>query len=103
MARTSGQPSRRPQPPVMSRPYLEARVLCKAYDGVTVLEGVDIAVKAGEIHAVIGENGAGKSTLMSLLTGIVSADAGEILLDGKRIELRSPRQAAEAGIAIVHQ
>jgi ABC-type sugar transport system ATPase subunit len=87
----------------MSVPLLEGRNLTKAYDGVTVVEGVNLSVNAGEIRAVIGENGAGKSTLMNMLTGVVRPDSGEIRLQGKPLDLRSPRQATEARIAIVHQ
>jgi ABC-type sugar transport system ATPase subunit len=87
----------------VTEPLLEGRGLAKAYDGITVVDAVDISVAAGEIHAVIGENGAGKSTLMSILTGIVRPDAGEIRLRGALLDLRYPRKAAESGIAIVHQ
>jgi ABC-type sugar transport system ATPase subunit len=87
----------------MSEAPLLGRGLTKAYGGVTVVDGVNIAVHANQIHAVIGENGAGKSTLMNMLTGAVRPDAGEIRLNGTLIQLRSPRNAAEAGIAIVHQ
>jgi len=87
----------------MSELVLEGRDLSKAYDGVTVVEAVNVSVAAGEICAVIGENGAGKSTLMNILAGVVRPDAGQIRLRGALIELRAPRKAAEAGIAIVHQ
>jgi ABC-type sugar transport system ATPase subunit len=87
----------------MSPPALEGRNLTKAFAGVTVVDGINIVATAGEIRAVIGENGAGKSTLMNLLTGVVHPDAGEIRLRGSRVDLASPRHAAQAGIAIVHQ
>jgi len=85
------------------RPTLEGRGLSKAYCGVSVVSGVDIAVDAGEIRAVIGENGAGKSTLMNMLVGVTRPDAGEITVRGRLMEFSSPRSAAKAGIAIVHQ
>jgi ABC-type sugar transport system ATPase subunit len=88
---------------IMSAPLLEGRNLTKAYEGVTVVDGVSLAVQAGEICAVIGENGSGKSTLMNMLTGVVRPDGGEIRQRGAAIEVTSPRSAARAGISIVHE
>lgn len=82
---------------------IEGRGLSKAYNGVTVVRGIDIAVQPGRIRAVIGENGAGKSTLMKMLTGIVSPTEGQIYLHGKEVRFNRPRDAMDAGIGIVHQ
>lgn len=87
----------------MSAPYFAGRGLTKSYGGVTVVDAVSVEVSKGEIRAVIGENGAGKSTLMNMLTGVVLPDAGEIQVNGARVQLESPRDAARQGIAIVHQ
>lgn len=84
-------------------PILQGRGLGKTYGCVTVVHGVDVDVCAGEVNAILGENGAGKSTLMKMLTGIVRPDAGTISVRGEEIQLTSPRRAADAGIAIVHQ
>jgi len=84
-------------------PLLEVRHLSKQFPGVRALDGVSFAVAAGEVHALVGENGAGKSTLLSIMSGIQQADAGEILLEGREISLRSPAAARRSGIAMVHQ
>ena len=75
----------------------------KSFPGVHALKGVDLEVRKGEVHALMGENGAGKSTLMKVLTGIYKKDAGEIIYEGKPVEFQNPREAQDAGIAIVHQ
>ncbi len=75
----------------------------KSFPGVHALDHVDLEVRAGEVHCLLGENGAGKSTLMKILMGVYHADAGEILLDGQRVHIAHPRQAAEHGIAMVFQ
>lgn len=75
----------------------------KSFPGVHALKGVDLEVKRGEVHALMGENGAGKSTLMKVLTGIYQKDAGEIIYEGRPVEFHTPREAQDAGIAIVHQ
>ncbi|MDR7295255.1 ribose transport system ATP-binding protein [Pelomonas aquatica] len=82
---------------------LEARGLGKAFGGVTVLQGIDFDLQAGEVHALMGENGAGKSTLMKILAGVHAADTGEVLLDGKPVRPSSPREAQDLGIALIHQ
>ncbi|OIQ54651.1 ABC transporter ATP-binding protein [Neomoorella thermoacetica] len=87
----------------MAVPLVEMRGITKVFPGVVANEGVNLAVHAGEIHALLGENGAGKSTLMSVLTGLYRPDGGEIYLDGRRVNFRSPRDAIEAGIGMVHQ
>lgn len=82
---------------------LEMKGIGKAFSGVTVLDDVRFDLRAGEAHALIGENGAGKSTLMKILNGIHEKDAGEILLDGKPVELGGVAEAKELGISIIHQ
>src|SRR6185503_13909979 len=84
-------------------PLLAMRGIGKRFPGVTALSGVDFKVRAGEIHALLGENGAGKSTLIKVLTGVYPADAGEIRLDGKTIQPASPKEAERAGISTVYQ
>ncbi len=75
----------------------------KSFVGVHALKGVSLEVKKGEVHALMGENGAGKSTLMKVLTGIYSKDSGTIFYEGKEVEFTNPKEAQDAGIAIVHQ
>ncbi|MBI2927114.1 MAG: sugar ABC transporter ATP-binding protein [Verrucomicrobia bacterium] len=75
----------------------------KRFGGVTALNGVSFEIRAGEVHAVVGENGAGKSTLMKLLAGVHEPDYGEIQLAGRRVRLKNPREARRKGISIVFQ
>ncbi len=82
---------------------LEARGVSKRYGANMALNNVTFRVHRGLVNVLIGENGAGKSTLMRLLAGAERATAGEILMDGRVLELRSPREATAQGIAIVHQ
>jgi ribose transport system ATP-binding protein len=84
-------------------PYLAMRGIAKSYPGVRALDGVDFDVRAGEVHALVGENGAGKSTLMKILAGAVAPDAGEIDVEGKRVLIASPRDAEKLRIAIIYQ
>ena len=82
---------------------LEMRGICKEFPGVKALNGVNLTVRAGTVHALMGENGAGKSTLMKCLFGIYSRDAGTITLDGKEIKFKNSKEALENGVAMVHQ
>jgi len=82
---------------------LSCRQLVKSYAGVTVLKAVSFDVPAGEAVGLIGENGAGKSTLSSILAGIVAPDSGEMTMDGEPYSPRSPHDALEQGVAIIHQ
>src|SRR5437016_2741309 len=89
-------------------PALELRSVIKEYGGHRVLKGVSLAVRRGEIHALVGENGAGKSTLMNILFGMpviweTGGYQGEILLEGVPARFRSPAEAMDAGIGMVHQ
>ena len=87
--------------PVVS--VLELADTTKAFGGVPALHGVSFTVRAGEIHALVGENGAGKSTLVNILSGVIPADSGELRLDGATTRFESPRDAALAGVHLVHQ
>lgn len=84
-------------------PALAMNGISKAFPGVRALDAVDFECLPGEVHAICGENGAGKSTLMKILGGSYRPDAGEIRLAGRAVHFTHPRQAAEAGIAIIHQ
>jgi len=101
MAETTLEPTARPageRPPV-----LEMRGITKRYPGVLANDSIDLDVRQGEIHALLGENGAGKSTLMNILYGLAVPDSGEILLDGKPVTISGPHDAIDQGISMVHQ
>jgi ribose transport system ATP-binding protein len=82
---------------------LELRGIRKAFPGVQALDGVDLVMRSGEIHALVGENGAGKSTLLKIITGIYRPDEGTLEVEGVPQTFGSPRDALHAGIGIVHQ
>lgn len=84
-------------------PLLSMRGIVKRYGQAAALDGVDLEIRAGEIHALLGENGAGKSTLMHVLSGLTTPDKGNILLAGREVHFDTPRKASEQGIAMVHQ
>jgi ribose transport system ATP-binding protein len=92
-----------PPPAVEPAPALELRGIAKAFPGVQALAGVDLVLRHGEIHALLGENGAGKSTLLKIVTGVHRPDAGTIRVDGIERAFASPRDAIRAGIGVVHQ
>ena len=87
----------------MAEYKLELKGICKSFPGVKALDNVQLSVRPGTVHALMGENGAGKSTLMKCLFGIYKMDAGEIYLDGEKIEVKDPDDAMSKGIAMVHQ
>ena len=82
---------------------VEMRGIVKRFPGVVANDGITFAVRQGEIHALLGENGAGKSTLMNVLFGILSPDEGEIFVNGQPAQFHGPRDAVNAGLAMVHQ
>jgi len=82
---------------------LQMKDISKSFAGVHALKGVNLNVKKGEIHALLGENGAGKSTLIKILSGAYQKDAGEIYMDGKKVKISTPRDAKELGIAVIYQ
>ena len=82
---------------------LDVSHVSKAFPGVVALDDVSLRVEPATVHALIGENGAGKSTLMNIIAGIIPADAGELRLLGRALQLGSPRKALESGIAMIHQ
>ncbi len=87
----------------MGEVILTMQGIDKSFPGVHALDHVNLEVRKGEVHALMGENGAGKSTLMKVLTGIYSKDEGTITYEGKEVEFTNPREAQDAGIVIVHQ
>lgn len=82
---------------------LEMKGIEKSFNTVQVLHGVDLVVRPGTVHALMGENGAGKSTLMKALAGIHRCDKGSIYINGKQVEIQSPKHSQELGIAMIHQ
>jgi simple sugar transport system ATP-binding protein len=82
---------------------LEMRGIVKEFPGIVANDRVDLDLRRGEVHALLGENGAGKSTLMNILYGLYRPDGGEILLNGKQVVFHSPGDAIRAGIGMVHQ
>jgi len=84
-------------------PVVSMKGVTKLFPGVVANKDVDLDIRPGEVHALLGENGAGKSTLMNCLTGIYKQDGGQILIDGNPVSFSSPMQAIAAGIGMVHQ
>ena len=82
---------------------LKVKDICKSFYGVEVLHNVDLGIRPGEVHALVGENGAGKSTLMKIISGVLERDKGEIYFEGKLIEKMDVNRAQELGISIIHQ
>jgi ribose transport system ATP-binding protein len=87
----------------MEPAVLVATGIKKSFPGVVALDGVNFALKPGEIHALLGENGAGKSTFVKILTGVYVKEAGSLELDGKTVDFRAPAEALAAGIRVVFQ
>jgi ribose transport system ATP-binding protein len=84
-------------------PLVDIQNLSKSFPGVKALDGVRFDLMPGEVHALMGENGAGKSTLMKILAGVYRKDGGQMLLDGKAVDIGSPAQAQALAIGIIHQ
>ncbi len=89
--------------PTQDTPVLEMRGITKRYPGVLANDAIDLELRRGEIHALLGENGAGKSTLMNILYGLAVPDAGTIRIDGEQVEIVGPDDAIARGISMVHQ
>jgi simple sugar transport system ATP-binding protein len=82
---------------------LELRGITKTFGSFTANDSINLKVETGQIHAILGENGAGKSTLMNIVYGLLKADSGEILIDGKTVDISNPSDALNVGIGMVHQ
>ena len=87
----------------MSQTVLELHGITKIFPGVKALDQVHFDLKAGEIHALMGENGAGKSTFIKVIMGVHQAEAGEMILNGQPVHFRNTRDAQKAGIAAIYQ
>ena len=77
--------------------------IVKEFPGVKALKGVNFDLKAGEVHALVGENGAGKSTLIKILMGVYPATSGDVYLEGKKVKFKNPQQARQMGLGAVYQ
>jgi general nucleoside transport system ATP-binding protein len=87
----------------MSEYVLEVRNITKSFPGVLANDHINLALKKGEIHAILGENGAGKSTLMNIIYGLYDPDEGQIFLNGEEVKIENPHDAISRGIGMVHQ
>ena len=87
----------------MSKYVLELKDISKAFPGVQALDKVSLNLRPGTVHALMGENGAGKSTLMKCLFGIYTMDEGKIFYNDEAVEFLNPKEAIEAGVAMIHQ
>lgn len=88
---------------MMSKYILELKNITKTFPGVKALDSVKFQLKAGEIHALMGENGAGKSTFIKVITGVHQPNGGEIFLNGKKIDIKNPNDSKDLGIAAIYQ
>jgi ABC-type sugar transport system ATPase subunit len=88
---------------VVAAPLLELKGISKAFGAVVALRDVDLAVGAGEIHALVGDNGAGKSTLLKIISGVFRPDHGQILVAGVPVQIRGPQDARRLGIETLYQ
>lgn len=82
---------------------LEAKGICKQFNGNPVLKNVNLEIRNGEVHALMGENGAGKSTIIKIITGVYAKDEGEIFLDGEHVEINSRHDTQRCGISVIYQ
>lgn len=87
----------------MEEYVVEMRDVVKSFYGSTVLHHVNIGLRAGEVHAIVGENGAGKSTLIKIMTGVYTKDPGQILVNGKEVTLNNARDGRNLSISCIHQ
>jgi simple sugar transport system ATP-binding protein len=84
-------------------PRLELKGITKSFGSLTANDDITLSVEVGEVHALLGENGAGKSTLMNIIYGLLEPDAGSVLINGEKMDVRSPKDAIRYGIGMVHQ
>ena len=82
---------------------LECKGIVKQFNGIQVLKDVDLNVRRGEVHALMGENGAGKSTIIKIITGVYTRDAGEIYMDGELVDIQTRQDSRDAGISVIYQ
>src|SRR5437868_3437943 len=87
----------------MNPPIIECRGLHKWYSGVHALKGVDLVIAEGESVGLVGDNGAGKSTLIKILSGVHLPDQGEIRIEGKKVDIHTPKKAMQLGIETIYQ
>jgi ribose transport system ATP-binding protein len=87
----------------MMETLLRLENIGKSFPGVQALDGIDLELERGEVHALLGENGAGKSTLVKIIAGVYSKDRGSLFFDGREREFNTPASALKAGIAVIHQ
>src|SRR3990172_5635689 len=99
---TTGSPTT-PATDRSERPAVELIQITKEFPGVLANDRISLAVRRGEVHCLLGENGAGKSTLMNILSGMVRPDRGQVKLDGRVVEIGSPKHAIGLGIGMVYQ
>ena len=87
----------------MAEYKLELKGICKSFPGVKALDNVQLSLRPGTVHALMGENGAGKSTLMKCLIGIHPPTSGKIVFEGKEIQFKNTLEALNSGISMIHQ
>lgn len=87
----------------MTNKFIEIKGVSKRFPGVVALDNIDLDIYEGEIHVLLGENGAGKSTLIKILTGAYQKDEGKIVINGKEVDIRTPREALQLGISCIYQ
>ena len=88
---------------IVEHPAVELKGITKRYPGVVANQNAELTVMPGEVHALVGENGAGKSTLMKVMYGMVQPDEGTVRIDGHQVKMKSPKDAIDSGIGMVHQ
>jgi simple sugar transport system ATP-binding protein len=103
MTEASASPAFSVGAPVSAPPIIECRHLHKWYAGVHALKGVSLTIMRGEVVGLVGDNGAGKSTLIKIISGVHSPDRGEIVFDGERVFIRTPKEAMRLGIETIYQ
>jgi ribose transport system ATP-binding protein len=81
---------------------LQAKDICKQFSGIRVLKNVDLEVRRGEVHALMGENGAGKSTIIKIITGVYTKDEGQLYIDGEPVDINTRQDARHYGISVIY-